>query len=346
MRTLLTIALLSSRILADGIPISGQITDAEGKPASGVEFGAEWATRNGKLLPFQRWKPGADGKYSGELHWKSGAMAFLALDAAQTNGALLVVEEKDLKAPMSIDMKLGPLSGVSGSLACPAIGPALGTTSLFVEARPSGARVAWLTQKNDKFAIPLPPGDYEAVAMAFDAKKLRTAFKVEVGGKALDLGKLELAPTEIAQSWGKAPPAFAATAARGVPADLKLATLKGKWVLVVFWSAEADDFTRVVYQNLKGLLERQKAAAGEFEILALYDSSARDWKEYDAKVANLRAGIWGGTDPPFPVLLDSTGETWKAWGIESKSAMALIDPDGNVVRGGNDRVLEEKLNAK
>ena len=84
--------------------------------------------------------PGADGKYSGELYPRKGPMVFFALDAAQKNGALYVMEEKDLKAPMSIDLKLAPLSDISGSLACPTIGPALGTTSFIIEVRPSGAR--------------------------------------------------------------------------------------------------------------------------------------------------------------------------------------------------------------
>jgi hypothetical protein len=345
MRTLLAIALLASPVLADGITISGRITDDKGNPVPGVEFGTEWSNKNGKLLPFQRLKPGADGNYSGELHWRSGAMVFFALDPAQQNGALLVLDAKDLKSPMVVDLKLGPLSNTTGSLVCPVIGPALGTTSVIFRARPSGAWVAKLTQKNDQFTMPLPPGDYEACAYANDTLELKQEFKVPPGGQPVALGKLAMEPTQIAKAWGKPPPAFAATHARGVPDNVKLADMKGKWTLVVFWGAESAD-SRVDFQNLKALLERQKAAAGKFEILALHDPSAKDWDEYDAKTAKLKSGTWGGSDPPFPVLLDSTGETWKAWGVDAKTRMVLIDPEGNVVRDGNERVLEAKLNGK
>ncbi|MEK7465988.1 MAG: TlpA disulfide reductase family protein [Planctomycetota bacterium] len=346
MRNLLVLALLATSAAADGVHISGTITGPDGKPSPGADFGAEWNNRGGKLLPLQTWKPGADGGYANEIFWIKRPMALVAMDAARKNGAMVVLEEKDITNPLKIDLKMAPLAEVSGVLACPTIGPSLGTTTIIVEARPSGARVVRMTLKDDKFTVPLPPGEFEALAVAYDAREFRKPFKVEDGGKPVDLGTLELEPTAIAKAWGKAPPAFAATSARGTEAGVKLTDLKGKWVLVVFWGSAMDDATRVIFPRLKDLLARRKDDVSKFAILALHDPTAKTWAEYDAKIAKVKAGPWGGEDPPFPVLLDSTGETWKAWGIETLPVMVLIDPDGNVVRAGNDRMLEEKLNVK
>ncbi len=346
MKPVFAFLLLAGLAHADGLPITGRILDAEGKPMTGGDFGAEWSNRNGKLLPLQSWKPGADGGFTGEMHWVNRPMVLMAMDAARKNGAFQVVADKDLKSSMDIELKLGPMSDVSGALVCPEIGPALGTTTVVLESRPTGAWIARLTQKNDRFTMPLPPGDYDVVAVAYDAREYRAPFKVEAGGQPLNLGNLTLEPTVIAKSWGKAPPALAVTAARGIKPDVKLEDLKGKWVLLVFWNAASDEATRAIFPRLEALLARDAKDVEKFEILAVHDASAKTWGDFDAKVKKLKAGIWGGKDPGFPVLLDSNGETFKAWGVEKVPEMVLIDPEGKVVRAGNDQMLKEKLDGK
>lgn len=46
---------------------------------------------------------------------------------------------------------------------------------------------------------------------------------------------------------------------------------------------------------------------------------------------------------PFPVLLDATGATTKRWGVHMFPTTVLIDPDGKLVRGGGEKLLEQKL---
>ncbi|MCE9584947.1 MAG: redoxin domain-containing protein [Planctomycetes bacterium] len=346
MKILLFLALCTLTCFADGIPISGLLTDADGQPAASADFGAEWSNRSGRLLPLQSWKSGADGHFRGQVQWLHRPMVFLAMDAARRNGAMRVVEEKDLKAPMTMDLKLGPMGDVSGSVACGVLGADLGTTTVVIDAKPSGARVARLTLTDGRFTLPLPPGDYEIGAVGYDTREYRKAFVVGAEAKPVDLGKIELEASEVAKRWGKAPPALAVTAARGVGAGVKLSDYEGKWVLVVFWNAAADDATRVLFPRLKELLARRRDDAAKFAILTVYDPAVKTWEEYEAKVSKVKAGPWGGEDLPFPVLLDSSGETWKAWGIEGLPVSVLLDPEGHIVKGGNDRVLEEKLSGK
>ena len=52
---------------------------------------------------------------------------------------------------------------------------------------------------------------------------------------------------------------------------------------------------------------------------------------------------WGGKSLPFPVLLDETRSTIDGWGIRAFPTIVLIDPEGKLVRGGSEKMLEEKL---
>ena len=92
-----------------------------------------------------------------------------------------------------------------------------------------------------------------------------------------------------------------------------------------FWDAHADQRDR-------------------FTIVAIHDKSVKDWKELDEKLRE--KGIiqrWEGKTLPFPVLLDPTGETTKAYGIQFFPTVILIDPEGKLVPGGDEKRLEEAL---
>ncbi|MCC6738289.1 MAG: redoxin domain-containing protein [Planctomycetia bacterium] len=335
--------LAPSEVSADGIEIKGNIVDAEGRPAPGVEFGAQWFNPGGKLVPKQRWKPGADGGFQAELQWIHRPMALLAMDAAGKRGALRILEKDDLTVPIVLSLKLEPFAAVQGVLACPGLGPNIGDARVFVRAKPSDATVFALNVAGGAFAFSLPPGDYEILAELRNARPLCHAFRVESADRPVQLGRLVLEPTPVAQAWGGPPPPLGATGARGVPADFRLADLKGKWVVVVFWNARMDQATRVVLEQLKQLALERQADAGRFAVVTVYDPAAKTWDDYDRDVAPLKKGLWSGADLPFPVLLDSTGESWKAWGVEQEPLTALLDPDGNLVREGDYASLGPKL---
>ena len=53
--------------------------------------------------------------------------------------------------------------------------------------------------------------------------------------------------------------------------------------------------------------------------------------ELEEKLKPVMEARWVGKPLPFPVLLDSTGETVKAYGITSWPTSFLIDPEGKIV---------------
>lgn len=51
----------------------------------------------------------------------------------------------------------------------------------------------------------------------------------------MDLGAIAFQPTIVARHYGKEPPAWNVTAARGLDKTVKLEGFRGKWVLLEFW---------------------------------------------------------------------------------------------------------------
>ena len=116
-----------------------------------------------------------------------------------------------------------------------------------------------------EFSFLLPPGKfdfqvYSSSPNAQDAKTPRTstqgcahrhaavserhAVDVSTGQSTLDLGTLNVelpvgvssVKGDYSRYYGKEPPALSITDARGVAKDLKLSDLRGKWVLLDFWT--------------------------------------------------------------------------------------------------------------
>lgn len=92
------------------------------------------------------------------------------------------------------------------------------------------------------------------------------------------------------------------------------------------------------------LYDRHAGDRDRFEILAFHDATVKSFEELDEKLEKTVAGPWKGRSLPFPILLDSTGTTVKQLGITAFPTLVLLDPEGRVVKGG-EQVLEEKLKA-
>ena len=97
---------------------------------------------------------------------------------------------------------------------------------------------------------------------------------------------------------------------------------------------------------LMRLDERFRERRDEFVILAFHDGSVASFEELDEKLAPIIENSWKGKPLPFPILLDSTGETIKTWGIRAFPTAVLIDPEGKIVSKAGDETLAEILSGK
>ncbi len=83
-----------------------------------------------------------------------------------------------------------------------------------------------------------------------------------------------------------------------------------------------------------------------FEIIAFHDASAKSFEELDEKCAAAKEKYWGGQDLPFPILLDSTGQTIKQYDISAFPTLILFDPEGRLVGQATLDTLKEALEGK
>lgn len=89
--------------------------------------------------------------------------------------------------------------------------------------------------------------------------------------------------------------------------------------------------------------EDHKDQRDRFEILAFHDARAKTLEELDEKLKPIIRDKWGGKELPFPILLDASGETIKALGVRGFPTVILIDPEGRLVKGGSEELLEAEL---
>ncbi|KAF0245657.1 MAG: hypothetical protein FD180_1435 [Planctomycetota bacterium] len=89
--------------------------------------------------------------------------------------------------------------------------------------------------------------------------------------------------------------------------------------------------------------EKHKDQRDRFEILAFHDARAKSFEELDEKLKPIIRDKWGGKSLPFPILLDASGDTIRKLGIHSFPTVILINPEGKLVKGGGEAMLEEEL---
>lgn len=82
-----------------------------------------------------------------------------------------------------------------------------------------------------------------------------------------------------------------------------------------------------------------------FEVVAFHDNRASSIEKLDQilKKKDIIDTHWGGRNLPFPVMLDETSSTIEGWGIGAFPTIVLINPEGKIVKHGNEGMLKAKL---
>lgn len=211
---------------------SGRVVDEDGKPVADAEISSLWQG-GAEMRASEAVKTDAEGNFSGKVRWYKQALGLMAMDRERKLGGIAVLTEKTIDAPATI--KLVPLVAVRAAFDSKGLGRKPESPTLTISALPRQARVAYWQSKTPDLTIKLPPGEYDLYVYAPDTERVHHKFALTLDKREVDLGTIDLAPTIIAQHYGKAPPAWNVTDARGVATDVKLADFKGKWVLVEFW---------------------------------------------------------------------------------------------------------------
>ena len=317
-----------------------------------------------------------EGKFSLSVNSQPRASVY-AVDKRHERGGFVSVEKSAADKPITITF--APLVRVTAKVYCSEAGRTPDWSIAVIHPPGDKSNYLHFTQCGSvrgEISLLLPSGkyDFDVYSSSPDASMFRPkeqkdkdtaadlpvrGIRVEVprGQAALDLGVLNVAlpldkdgiARDYSQFYGKEPPELVITDARGVPKGVKLADFRGKWVLLEFWTMWCGECVAAKLPELTKFYEEHAADRERFEILAICNTGqekATTLEAFDLLAAPFVKNIWEGKPLPFPVLIDGEGKTSGVYGIQSWPTVLLIDPDGRLVKNGDQTTLAEKLKEK
>ena len=167
---------------------------------------------------------------------REGLTSFFCYDEAQEHSALAIFSVKEPEA--EVRLELVPVVAVRGRFACPELKRVPEDTSIYFYVRTlSGSvRVGVVHAIDAAFKLKLPPGDYRGHAFGPEVQLGIVDAWLEEDEKEHDLGTVDLEPSAVARSYGKAPPRWWIKETRGVSPDVEMSDYEGRWLLIVYWA--------------------------------------------------------------------------------------------------------------
>jgi hypothetical protein len=365
-----------------GRPVPGAIVSGLWS-ANGLNWDQVVAVRDAK--PEKLWQNEGKMEPWGQPHVVTDADGRFSIPAPQRKNTLLVYDRErrhgamlafDPKHPeVTIEARLQPLVRVFGTARLVGEGGPLKWSCVYLntpydEGTPLvSRRMAICGSFQTRFEFLVAPGTYEISASSSEPRAAtvedRTVTVTEdPKEKELDLGALVLRPFvglqeridrakaqgtwgNYKENFGKRPPRWHLTDAKGVPRNAELADFRGKWVVLYFWSPGCAPCLGKQLPELMAFYEAHRGQRDRFEILAFccdFSETLKTIPELEKRLEAVKRAVWGGKSLPFPVLLDNTFQTYVWYGLEGSgvSNILLIDPEGKLVEGDL-KALAEKL---
>jgi RNA polymerase sigma factor (sigma-70 family) len=325
------------------------VNDPDGKPVTGAsvfQFMSLRENRETKEAPrdWQYYEPvqtGADGTVTIPY----GKLRFQPASARHTGRKLIGF------APLSphslqkgtVTVALRPECRLSGTIVCDDLkqaGKPMAWINVYL--LQDGKRIADCDSSEGLFEFVVPPGTYALYAYGTDLGKKTVSVTVPADRRALRVDPISLPASKLLLLEGQPAPELEGVVGwKG--AKVKLADLRGQYVLLEFWGYWCGPCVQAM-PILFELHEKFKDRGLTIVTIHLdIDGEVDSAAKLDEKVAGFRKGLWGGKDLPFPVALTSgkridtgAGDPVRSgpveqYGVLSYPTTVLIDREGKVL---------------
>ncbi|HTU92745.1 MAG TPA: redoxin family protein [Gemmataceae bacterium] len=344
--TVLTFARADAHFTKLPEQVTVTVMGLDGKPAAGATlFESMFHQESGKGKPgWQFSKPvktGADGK------------AKVAYENLRFHPLAARVESEKLLgfaagSPASLQkgaaaIVLKPECRMSGSIVCEELrkaGKPLGWTNVYLMC--DGRRIASYASTAGKVEFLVAPGTYTLQAYGSELRGKYVTVTVPEGASEFPVKPIALEASRLLLlKGGLAPELEGVVAWKGE--KVKLADLKGKYVLLEFWGYWCGPCVH----SMPVLIElHEKFADKGLAIIGVHldiDGEVDTAAKYDDKIAPIKKKLWKDKSLPFPVALTSgkriesgdnqsiRGRAAAQYGILGYPTTILIDREGKVV---------------
>lgn len=235
----------------------------------------------------------------------------------------------------------------------------IGFTSASVKANSTWAVTS--VSREQQFEFFLPPGTYELKVNGNHVYKQTSKFDVEQGAKELELPEIDLQPTPMPLLIGKPAPEFAEVNEWMNSKPLKLADLKGKHVLLVFWG----HWCGPCLVSMPDVIALHEKYQHQLVVIGVHVGSRNPDEEINTiealqeQLLPVVEGRWEGRQITFPNALVNAREVTnlgeagqerskfaQLYGVTSYPSEILIDPEGLVVGEVDHEEIIKKLEAR
>ncbi len=308
----------------------GKVTDRDGNPVPGVEVAQFWLAGSGGRTGFRAYgasKTDAKGAFEIRVNQMHFPSTLFAIESQGHSGAIMTVPDVGVSAQLTL--QLMPLHQVHYRFQSPDLTDLSHTRiTLQPESGPMFSQIAGPLAGT----ISLPPGAYTLRIAAPGGAQSEIHFNVSEADLELDPVRL---PANIDQYYGRIPPPIVGL--QQVNGSSFVAEkLRGKWVLLYFWGYWCAPCVNEGLPKLKRFYTAHQGDRRVFEILAIHENGVAGTLSTDElrqKLDALAKDKWSGEVLPFPVLFDRTGEVIRSWGITAYPTVALLNPEGVLIRG-------------
>ena len=336
--------------------IAGSVVYEDGSPVHGVEIAPKWKYSDYKKeYSVQNPEKNGHGVSDSEGTFEMQMMAkwwegILAYDEARNYGAVGTVRRAD--APLDLKLTVKPLAKVTGKVIAASDTVNLKRSNLGIyhlpEGKPTYGMILSLSTVAPDFL--LPPGNYRIKGTAGTKMgRFEKEFTVPEGATEVDLGTMEIPLQKWASLAGKDAPALEFSHVRGLPENTNWESLRGKWVMLVFWGHWCGPCHREM-DGIISFYNRHPGLRDKFEIIAVHSPDAKDFKVVDEAMGARYRKNPAGRQISFPVVLDAESKINQSYGVQMYPTDILVDPSGKIVtRAGGPHAFEElkqRLGAK